>query len=185
MQKEQLVLRKEVEVLNSQLETAKTVHDNTIARADLLEKEVKDLRTEVAKNQRPITVNAAAQTDNRREEELMDLMKTFDPKVLKEAFDAELTLEKEKNAWISGQLHTTRQMLYTLANHVNETSFLDTSSARLPRFMRSTKSATNKLRPNGPRKSNNIRNKQRYNRKTRQNIHRILKAANFVSLTHC
>lgn len=182
--KEKLVLQKESEMFNSQIEFANAARDRATARATLLESEVQELRREVVRTKRPLHVNAATQTDNRREEQLMDLMKTFDPKVLQGAFEAELKLEKEKSTWLSGQLSHTRQMLKSLAEHVNETSSFATNGyhgIKKPRFMRNTKSTEGRLRTNIRRKSLATASRRANNHRGHQNIHRILQAANNVS----
>ncbi len=82
LRKEQLVLRKEAELFHARLEAADAARDRAAARAEAVETENEELRGEVERTRRPLCVNASAQTDNRGEDQLMELMRQFDPKVL-------------------------------------------------------------------------------------------------------
>lgn len=137
VRKDGMVLRKEAGILADKLDAAEADNRGLTKRVTTLEEEIAALR-------RPAVAHAAAQTDNRREEELMDLMRRFDPRVLQEAFEAELGLERERSSWLEQQLNQTRRTLHSLADNVNRSNADESvaiSVTRQPRFMWSTKSA--------------------------------------------
>lgn len=124
-------------------------------------------------NARVVTVIYYAtitKTDNRREEQLMELMKQYNPEVLQDAFEAELNLERQKNTWLGTQLRLTTEKLHFLATNVNNNSRIfqinNRQSRKVPHFMKNTKSAMSR--------SGKARSKKAHT------IHAILKEANNV-----
>ena len=180
IRKQGLVLRKEMAMLNEALESTRTENQQNVAKAADLDAQAQALRVELDATKRPAMVDAAVQTDNRREEELMDLMRRFDPQLLKDAFEAELSLERERSAWLEQQLNQTRQTLHSLAEKVNKNSTDESVSLsvnRKPRFMWSTKSVRGRHS-----KYSNANNQKRPGKKgsKRGNIHKTLIEANLV-----
>lgn len=180
IRKQGLVLRKEMAMLNEALESTRTENQQNAAKAADLDAQAQALRVELDATKRPAMADAAVQTDNRREEELMDLMRRFDPQLLKDAFEAELALERERSAWLEQQLNQTRQTLHSLAEKVNKNSAdesVSLSVQRKPRFMWSTKSVRGRHS-----KDSNAHNRKRPGKKgsKRGNIHKTLIEANLV-----
>lgn len=166
--KQALVVKKEKSILEEKLHEATVEINQSSTQLKQLEEEVQTLR-------RPAVRTASTQTDNRREEELMQLMKKFDPKVLQHAFEAELNLERERCAWLEQQLSQTRDTLQTLASNVNKANSdnsLKVSISKQPRFMWSTQSVKGKYARR--------RNKKGKKKATSKNIHKSLLDVNHV-----
>ena len=167
-------------MLNEALESTRAENQQNAAKATDLEVQAQTLRVELEATKRPAMADAASQTDNRREEELMDLMRRFDPQLLKDAFETELSLERERSAWLEQQLNQTRQTLHSLAEKVNKNSSDESVSLsvhRTPRFMWSTKSVRGRHS-----KDSKVQNRKRLGKKgsKRGNIHKTLIEANLV-----
>ena len=152
------------------------------SRSAALQEKVDELQVIANKARRPVMVNAECQTDNRREEALMELMQRCDPQVLQEAFEAELQIEKEKTKWLEDRLATTNQMLHTLAENVNAHSGASSTLAlasKQPRFMRSTHSTRTRKKQDRSRKTE-ARSSKNQRRRHQETIHETLRKANNV-----
>jgi hypothetical protein len=193
VRKDGMALRKEAGILADKLDAAEAEGRGLTKRVAALEEEVESLR-------RPAVAHAASQTDNRCEDELIDLMCRFEPRVLQEAFEADLALERERSAWLEQQLNQTRRTLRSLADNVNRSNADESvaiSVTRQPRFMWSTTSAKGRnLAPHargggggagGGAKGRQARAKGEHLEPggNSDSIHRALAAANSVRVRRC